>query len=159
MHKIRQWFDWTFLKFVLIGILNTLFGTAVMFLFYNVFHMNYWISSASNYIFGSILSFFLNKHFTFQNREKSSKVVWKFILSITICYLCAYGAAKPLALWILSGAPQNLQENVAMLVGMGLFVILNYFGQRFFAFKSAAPAAPAPSGSSEEDASRKKDSQ
>ena len=30
---------------------------------------------------------------------------------------------------------RNRQTNAAMVVGMGLYTVLNYFGQRFFAFK------------------------
>ena len=37
--------------------------------------------------------------------------------------------------WALSGAGKTIQENGAMLVGMCLFVVLNYLGQRFFAFR------------------------
>ena len=33
--------------------------------------------------------------------------------------------------------PLKVQENGAMLVGMGLFVVLNYTGQRYFAFRKA----------------------
>lgn len=68
---LAKFFDKTFWKFILVGIANTLFGTAIMFVFYNVFHLSYWVSSASNYIFGSILSYFLNKHFTFQSKDNS----------------------------------------------------------------------------------------
>ena len=60
-------FDRTILKFLIVGVVNTLFGTAVMFSLYNLAGCSYWISSAANYILGSILSFFLNKYFTFQN--------------------------------------------------------------------------------------------
>lgn len=132
---IKKLVDKTFLRFVLVGIVNTLFGTGIMFLFYNIFHFGYWISSASNYVFGSVLSYFLNKHFTFQDRSKSPKTIFRFILNITVCYAVAYGVAKPLVRWILSGAPGALLDNLAMLVGMGVFVILNYLGQRFFAFR------------------------
>ena len=55
--------------------------------------------------------------------------------NITVCYLIAYGVAKPLVAHVLSGQTVTIQENGAMLVGMVLFVILNYLGQRFFAFK------------------------
>jgi len=34
------------------------------------------------------------------------------------------------------GLSQQLQGNLTMLAGSGLFVLLNYFGQRFFAFKT-----------------------
>ncbi len=127
-------FDKTFLKFILVGVVNTLFGTAIMFGFYNLLHLSYWISSAANYFFASILSYFLNKHFTFKNTEKGKGTLIRFALEISVCYLIAYGAAKPLARLVLSGASKTVRENVAMLVGMGLFVILNYIGQRFFAF-------------------------
>jgi len=127
--------DKTFWKFIIVGVINTIFGTAVMFIFYNMLHFSYWISSASNYFFGSILSYVLNKHFTFQNKNKSPMVMVKFVVNISICYLVAYGVAKPLVTFLLSGMNQNIQDNVAMFAGMCLFVLLNYFGQRFFAFK------------------------
>lgn len=132
---LNKLFDKTFLKFIAVGVINTIVGTAVMFSCYNWLHFNYWVSSASNYVVGSIVSYFLNKYFTFQNRDRSWKIVMKFIVNITICYLVAYGIAKPLVAQILSKAPKSIQENGAMLVGMCLFVGLNYLGQRFFAFK------------------------
>ena len=132
---IKKFHDITFLKFVLVGVINTIVGTAVMFLCYNAFHCSYWFSSAMNYVIGSIVSYFLNKYFTFQNKERSWKIVAKFIINITICYLAAYGLAKPLVAHVLSGQTVNIQENGGMLVGMVLFVILNYLGQRFFTFK------------------------
>jgi hypothetical protein len=49
--------------------------------------------------------------------------------------LIAYGIAKPLVRMILQNQSKNIQENGAMLVGMCLFVVLNYLGQRYFAFK------------------------
>ena len=52
--------DKTFIKFVLVGMVNVTVGATVMFVFYNVFHFSYWVSSASNYIVGSIVSYFLN---------------------------------------------------------------------------------------------------
>lgn len=135
MERLKKIIDVTFLKFVIVGIINTLFGTGIMFVLYNCFNCSYWVSSAANYFFGSILSYFLNKYFTFKNREKSVAVVIRFVLNITICYLAAYGIAKPLVKMVLSSAEKTVQENISMLVGMGLFVILNYLGQRFFAFK------------------------
>ena len=56
MKKTQQLLDVTFWKFVLVGIANTLVGTTVMFVAYNALHLSYWISSASNYVIGSIVS-------------------------------------------------------------------------------------------------------
>ncbi len=132
---LKKLVDRTFWKFILVGVVNTLFGTAVMFLCYNLLHLGYWISSGANYVLGSILSYFLNKYFTFQNREKGFGVVLRFTLNILVCYLLAYGIAKPAVAWVLSGMSKSVQENGAMLVGMCLFVGFNYLGQRFFAFR------------------------
>ena len=132
---LTKLFDRTFWKFILVGIANTIFGTGIMFLFYNVFHLSYWISSASNYFFGSILSYFLNKLFTFKNKGNAKVTLPRFVINITLCYLLAYGLAKPLAMRMLSGMTVTVQENVAMLVGMCLFVGFNYLGQRFFVFR------------------------
>lgn len=123
------------LKFLAVGVLNTAFGAAIMFLLYNLAGCTYWVSSAANYILGSILSYFLNKYFTFQNKEHSWKIVAKFAANILVCYLIAYGVAKPLTLELMSRQPQKIQENAAMLVGMVLFTGLNYLGQRYFAFR------------------------
>ena len=60
-----------------------------------------------------------------------------FIINITICYLLAYGLAKPMVSWILSSENKVLQDNLSMLVGMGAFVVFNYFGQRLFVFKTS----------------------
>ncbi len=131
----KKLFDRSFLKFILTGVLNTLVGGGIMFIFYNVFHINYYISSASNYIFGSILSYFLNRFFTFNDKKYDSSTIPKFVLNILICYAIAYGVAKPLTAAIFANASVTVKDNLAMLVGMGFFAALNYFGQRFFVFK------------------------
>ena len=127
--------DMATIKFLMVGVINTLVGTGVMFLLYNVFSASYWVSSAANYIVGSVVSYFLNKYFTFQNKEESMVQVLKFVVNISICYLIAYGGAKPLVRYLLSSSNEKVQDNISMLIGMGLFVVLNYFGQRFIVFK------------------------
>ena len=121
-------------RFIIVGIINTIVGTAVMFGLYNLAGCSYWVSSAANYIVGSILSFFLNKYYTFEYKGDIAGSAVRFIINIAVCYLLAYGIAKPLVLAVLPGS-QKLQENVAMLVGMCLFVGFNYLGQRLFAFR------------------------
>ena len=92
------------MKFIIVGIINTIVGNT-MFVFFNVFHMSYWVAS------------FL-----------------RFIINILICYLLAYEIAKPLIKWILSDLITTYQDKIAMILGMCLFVVFNYLGQRFFAF-------------------------
>lgn len=127
-------FDKIALKFIIVGIINTVVGTSVMFFMYNIVHTSYWISSSLNYIVGSVVSYFLNKYFTFQNKEKSIKEIVLFIVNITFCFILAYGVAKPLVYKLLILQKASIQDNVAMIVGMCLFVVFNYLGQRYIVF-------------------------
>ncbi len=135
MNFLTKLLDKTFLKFMLVGILNTVVGTTIMFVFYNVFNLSYEVSSGTNYFFTSILSFFLNKYFTFKSKDRALIEFFRFALIIIFCYILAYGLAKRLAFELLGFLDKKTRENIAMLIGMGLFAILNYLGQRFFSFK------------------------
>lgn len=141
---LAKLFDPTFFRFVLVGLVNTAVGYGVMFGLYNLTPLNtwgsrgQWIASAANYIVGSIVSFFLNKHFTFRNQERGAGVVLRFVLNITVCWLLAYGLAQPIMARLLAetALSEQIKGNLTLLAGSGLFVILNYGGQRWFAFRS-----------------------
>jgi putative flippase GtrA len=126
--------DPVFFKFLLVGVLNTLVGSGIMFILYNVFSVGYWVSSVCNYIVGSILSFFLNKCFTFRVKEWSVFMVVAFVLTIAFSYLTAYGMAKPLINFLLRSYSQKIRENTALFTGMCFFTGINYLGQRLIVF-------------------------
>ena len=140
---MKRLLDSSFIRFLIVGVINTLVGTAVMFGLYNLAGLHawgqagYWLSTIGNYTVGSVVSFFLNKHYTFKNKEKGKAVVIRFVINIAVCMTLAYGIAQKCVELALAGTAlsQQLQGNLSMLVGMGLFVLLNYFGQRFFAFR------------------------
>ena len=127
---IRQVFS-----FGIIGLLNTLLGIVLIELFYNVCGWNYWVSSITSYVIGSIYSFFANKRLTFRVKGNTKSTAIRFTINTVICYSIAYGMAKPLVKAILADMSQKVVENVALLVGMGLFIVLNFFGQKFFVFR------------------------
>mgnify|MGYP002582685870 CR=1 FL=1 len=133
---MKKFFDPSMLRFLLVGVVNTLVGAGIMFLLYNLVGCSYWLSSAANYIVGGVVSYFLNKYYTFKNTERSWKQVLRFALNVAVCWLLAYGIAKPLALRLLAGFDEKLQTNAAMLAGLCLYTALNYLGQRFFAFRA-----------------------
>lgn len=132
---MKKIFDVKLMKFIAVGIINTILGMGIMFGLYNLAGCSYWLSSIANYVLTSILSFVLNKYFTFKNHGNLVKSAIKFTVNIIVCYIIAYGVAKPLVFRFLSSATVALRENVAMFVGMCFFTGLNYFGQRFFSFK------------------------
>lgn len=134
--KFRQLFlDPSVFRFALVGIANTLFGTGIMFLCYNLFLLDYWVSATANYVFGSVLSYFLNKYYTFKNQEKSFRQIIYFVLNITVCYLVSYWLAKQIIYLLFASLTRSVQENLALAVGAVGFIVLNYLGQRFLVFK------------------------
>ena len=133
--KPRMLFDEKLWKFLLVGVLNTLVGNGLMFLLYNLAGFSYWPATGLSYALASVMSYFLNRYFTFKYTQGGWQVVLRFALNIAVCYGLAYGIAKPLIRLILSGAAEKVRDNVAMLAGMCLFVGFNYLGQRFFAFR------------------------
>lgn len=143
MTKLKQFFDIKFWKFILVGIVNTLVGNGLQFLFYNLFGWNVWISSVLGYIIGSVVSYFLNKYFTFKNKERGWKPLVRFAVNIAVCYTLAYVIAVPLVNWICTvnnwtmfgWTVKKFADNLSMVAGACLFVAFNYIGQRFFAFR------------------------
>lgn len=131
--QMGKFFDKTFIKFVIVGVINTIVGTAVMFLLYWV-GAGYWFSSAANYIVGSIVSYFLNKYYTFKESKRSPWQVLWFAIHIGVCYYVSHAVAKPIGEMLLPGTSLEMQESAAMLIAMGLFVILNYLGQKYIIF-------------------------
>ena len=135
----KLFYDKSFVRFVLVGIVNTIVGLTVMFSCYNILHLGYWLSSAADYVLASIVSYFLNKHFTFGYHEKGWWSLARFVLNIAVCYFIAFSLARPIVRFCLSHIGWEMEvsmlENISMLIGSDLFVVINYLGQRFFAFK------------------------
>ena len=105
-----------------------------MFILYNCAHLGYWLSSFCNYFVGGIISFFLNKYFTFKNHEKSLLQIFLFIINLLVCYIIAYLIAKRIVYLILLAQSEKLRDNISMIVGMCLYTVLNYIGQRLIVF-------------------------
>lgn len=127
--------DGKLIKFLLVGVVNTFVGAGTMFLLYNLAHCSYWVASACNYVVGGIVSFFLNKYFTFNNNQKSLKQIFIFIINLALCYMIAYIAAKWVIYALCIGLPTSFKDNIAMFFGMCLYTGLNYVGQRLIVFK------------------------
>ena len=122
-------------KFLLVGVGNTLLSMALMFLLEG---LGYWPSTAIAYLAGAVMSFFLNRSFTFKSRADFWPSALKFAINVAVCYVIAYSMAQPLAAWVLgrTAIPAIWQGRLAKVGGMGLYTVLNYFGQRFFAFRN-----------------------
>ena len=146
-NKLKSFFDIKFLKFILVGILNTVIGEGVVLLLTNPvgwkdFDWGPGAAAFVGVVIGSIVSYFLNKYFTFKNREKGWKPVVRFTVNIAACLLIRVLVATAVSAlskgmgWTMFGWDVNtFAGNLSWAVGACTFVACNYVGQRFFAFR------------------------
>jgi putative flippase GtrA len=133
--NVKMLFDKVFLKFLIVGVINTIVGSAIMFVLYNAAHMSYWFSSGCNYFLSSILSFFLNKYFTFTVKRWSVFMIISFILTIVISYYVPFWVARHAANYFFQNSAEKVRGNIALIAGTCLASAVSYFGQRFIVFR------------------------
>jgi len=134
---MRRLTEHTFFKFLLVGVGNTLLSAAIMFFLYNLAGCSTTVSSGIAFAAGAALSFFLNRYVTFRSREKFWKSALKFMINVAVLWaLCYLWLQKWMSgLLIGRGFLLTWADNLSMLVSMGIYTVLNYLGQRFFAFR------------------------
>jgi putative flippase GtrA len=129
----------SFLRFLLVGVFNTLVGLSASFAFFNLLHLNYWLSTFAGNTLGAIVSYTLNRTFTFRSNASVGSSWWKFAIVILSCYGLSYSCGLLLseaagALW--PDLQVNWLHNAAILVGNGLYTIGNYLGHKYFTFRA-----------------------
>lgn len=128
------------IHFGMVGVVNTLMGWVIMAVLYNLIHMNYWLSSGISYFIGSVFSYHANGKLTFKVENKDKALPWRFAINIIICYLVAFSVAQPLVEKVLATQPTVIVDNVAMVLGMCIFIVMNFFGQKLFVFRTTKKA-------------------
>ena len=123
------------IHFGLVGVINTLMGWVIMAVLYNLVHMNYWLSSGISYFVGSVFSYHANSRVTFKVENRDAGLPWRFAINIIVCYLIAFSVAQPLMEKVLAAQPRVIVDNVAMFLGMCMFIVMNFFGQKIFVFR------------------------
>lgn len=126
-----------FIKFLCVGLLNTAVGVSVTFVILNLIGWNYWISTFMGNSIGAVVSYFLNKHFTFKSKVSNKEAMWKFASAILLCYLVSYSVSYILFQYMIGKLIYNhvIHTNLTALVGAGMYTLLNYFAQKYFVFK------------------------
>jgi putative flippase GtrA len=139
MDKLISIFNSPFVRFLLVGVLNTIIGLSASFILFNLFELNYWVSTFGGNTVGAIASYFMNRKFTFKSNTSIASSWWKFMIVIVTCYFISYGISLWLSQLLLVMWPQastQLAHNLAILLGNGIYTILNYFGHKLFTFRS-----------------------
>lgn len=118
-----------FIKFNIIGIINT--GVTYLiyaFLVYIGFH--YRLALGLEYCCGVVISFVLNKKFTFKNSEKSNlKMFLRMVITYVGVFIVNWGMLE-LNLKVL-----KMDEYIGQIVAQSIIAISSFFAQKIFVFK------------------------
>lgn len=145
--KIKKLVDRTLVLYLVIGILNFIVCTALMFFLFNVCGFSEHIAPLVNYGLGSLIWYLACRYVLFPTHPTTLRQLVRFVVEILVCYLLAYYIVAPLlsgAFLRMAGVREffsfggNSQEmisgNCEMTIGAFTYALLNYFGQRYFVF-------------------------
>ncbi|MGE7614039.1 GtrA family protein [Paenibacillus sp. NPDC101420] len=126
-----------FVKYLGVGVINTIIGLSAVLILFNIFNFNYWFATALGNLIGIIVSFFLNKRYTFKYNGNSGSSFPKFFLVSLISYIIAYSLGA-----FISDYMERMIDNIVLvnnliiLFSSGLYTILGFIGHKKITFKT-----------------------
>jgi putative flippase GtrA len=117
------------IKFIIVGIINTLVTYLTFKILTLLFSINDIISIIIGYILGVINSFILNKIWTFKSKIMSIKEMIFFIIIFIISLVLKIVAYRILKEKIL------LQKDIAFFIGMAIYTSTNFLLNKYITFK------------------------
>lgn len=127
-----------FARFLAVGCLNTLIGLGVVYALLHLAGFSYWGATFTGNAVGAVVSYGLNRNFTFGSRAAVPRTFAIFVLVILVCYWLSFYAGLRIADFvtaIVPNASQALVKDVAVVISTGIYAIVNYFGQKYFVFR------------------------
>ena len=137
--------DRAFVLYLIVGVLNFIFCTSLMFFLFNVCGVSEHVAPIVNYGLGSLIWYLGCKFIVFPGHCTTLQLVIRFAAEVVVCYgLSYYVVAGPVARWALQhesiydfftfGGGAKVTANCEMAIGALAYALINYFGQRFFVF-------------------------
>lgn len=123
--------DAKLVRFLLVGVVNTLFGQSVI--WFSMWALGFGIVAANalGYGCGIVLSFVLNRNWTFNHDGSQVAALLRFLA----VNACAYVANL---LVVVAVYHLGVSGYVAQLSGAPFYTLIGYLGSRFIVFRPAA---------------------
>lgn len=128
-----QW-EWTcqFVKFMLVGVTNTLVSYFFYFIFWNL-GVHYLAANILGYFMGIINSFFWNNKYVFVEK-RDRRQMWKIFLK-TCCSYMGIGFVMENILLVVSVQFIHVHEAIAPFIVAILIVPINFIANKLWAYK------------------------
>ncbi len=119
-----------FIKFSLIGVLNTIIHYTVFYYLYSIIGFHHLMASATGFGLAVVHSFLLNKHWTFRHHQASRYQFSKFIV-ISLFSLVINLSGMIFFVELLVFNPL-----LAQLIMIAFTLVINFVGNKYWSFKS-----------------------
>lgn len=125
-----------FIKYNLIGIVNTLITLGVVWILYEIFEWNLELSNFLGFVAGGVNSYWMNRCLNFKSKNKKRREAVRFV----VVFLCAYlvnlfvleslkNALPSAGEFLSAGFLANVCANAA-------YVVVSFLLYRYFVFKA-----------------------
>lgn len=115
-----------FITYNIVGIANTLVGFSIIFLLMFV-GLSATLSNAIGYAIGAVLSYYLNKKYTFKSTTNSKTQAVKFFTVLFIAYILNFITLQ----WLLG----SLNPYLAQLISAVVYTLSSFVLAKFLVFK------------------------
>jgi putative flippase GtrA len=120
-----------FPRFLLVGVANTALGYAVIFACMYLARLSPELSNAAGYAVGFLVSYFLNRHFTFRSAQRRSTEFVRF----GIVFLVAYTAN--LAVLIVFVRTLEIHAGLSQIIAGVIYIGTAYMLNKHYVFRSS----------------------
>jgi len=119
-------------RYLLVGLFNTALGFAIIFSCMYLLDMSPLASNITGYLCGLVVSYFLNKFFTFKTTARSHSEMLRFLVVFAAAYLANVG------MLLLCIDVLHLHEGLSQLVAGAIYVGASYFLNKYYVFRHPA---------------------
>jgi putative flippase GtrA len=125
-----------FAKYLLVGLLNTGLGYAVIFSCMYLLGLGPVVSNGVGYGTGMAISYALNRNFTFVQQVNGRDTATRFVL----VSLMAYSANLGMLLALIRGT--HMHEGIAQVLAGIVYVVTSFFINKFYVFRAPEESRP-----------------
>lgn len=127
-------------RFVVVGVIATCVDAGLYFAEIRLLGMDYDVSKAISFLFGTTVSFLLNRAWTFEASNADHTATRRFLVLYAVTFLLNV-AVNRLVLWTLlpTGLSKDLVEPTAVVVATACSTITNFIGQKLWVFAGVSP--------------------
>ncbi|MEK4513000.1 GtrA family protein [Paenibacillus sp. FSL K6-2524] len=119
------------IKFIIVGVLNTVVGFLVYAAFIHFIHNNYLQALITSHIIGVAHSYLWNNRWTFQQKKYNARSAVKFMSVYVVTFF--------VNLFLLAILVDTIEMNklVAQAIALFLTTLVSFFGHKYWSFRTS----------------------